>query len=398
MTGGGISSPWDAASRAGRPIVGLLALAALWLLVRLVMAGPLAPGAAAASVGGLGHTGPAPVPGVAPPVHPVSPGSIPAAESGSDRYPLRVALPPLASAEQKASGHQTGRLEGERYRLRVVLRPPPARTDAVAAAAPAAPGGAMLASAHGAMFLQAFARLPAAVAATGAGQVAQPAPAFPGAGRRWSLDAWALVREDGSQAVLAPLPGTLGGNQAGFVARYRLAPRSSLQPAIYARASKALAENGETEAALGVEARPLGAVPLRLHAELRATDVGERSFIRPALFATGGLYDAPIGGGLLARGYLQAGYVGGDFATGFVDGHLVAERSVVEAGRADMRLGAGVWGGAQQGLHRVDVGPVLSYGFTIAGKPVRLQADYRFRVSGEAAPGSGAALTLSTSF
>ena len=99
-----------------------------------------------------------------------------------------------------------------------------------------------------------------------------------------------------------------------------------------------------------------------------------------------------------ARAYGQAGYVGGDFATPFADGALVAERRAVTFDSGGLSLGAGAWGGAQKGASRVDVGPAVTLNLSAGGAPVRLEADYRVRVAGNAAPGNGGVLTLSTGF
>jgi hypothetical protein len=49
----------------------------------------------------------------------------------------------------------------------------------------------------------------------------------------------------------------------------------------------------------------------------------------------------------------------------------------------------------QPGLYRVDAGPRLSYEF---GRGIRIHADYRQRLAGEAAPSSGPALTIAGDF
>lgn len=67
-------------------------------------------------------------------------------------------------------------------------------------------------------------------------------------------------------------------------------------------------------------------------------------------------------------------------------------------GGAEVTAGAGVWGGAQEGSSRLDVGPSAAVSFRLGQARARLAADYRFRVAGEAAPASGPALTLSAGF
>ena len=366
--------------RAGRPVVGLVAMAAAWIAIRVVTVAPVPPEEAAARVAFVSKNSATRSADVAERER--------AARSGTPvAYPQRVDL----------RAATVGDVVERPYPERVALAAPTAVEPTVVPA----PAPATTAAAHGAIFLSLFSSVPVAVlsnmAATSTartGEVAVPRERS----RRWSLDAWAFVREGSSRAGFGPRPGTLGASQTGYVARYSPAPDSRFRPAVYTRLAKALIEGGETDTALGVQIRPIPGLPINLHGEVRATDVQSRSFIRPAVFATSGFYDVPLGLGFTGRGYAQGGYVGGDFATGFVDGHALAERSILRESGIDMRIGGGVWGGAQQGVSRVDVGPMASYTFRVANKAVRFQADYRFRVAGDAEPADGASLTLSTSF
>ena len=58
-------------------------------------------------------------------------------------------------------------------------------------------------------------------------------------------------------------------------------------------------------------------------------------------------------------------------------------------------LGAGIWGGMQPGVSRLDVGPRLSIKVR---NNMKVHVDWRQRVAGNAQPGSGAALTLAGDF
>lgn len=182
----------------------------------------------------------------------------------------------------------------------------------------------------------------------------------------------------------------------GAVARYALASGHKLRPAAYVRASHAIT-HGESEAAAGLTVRPLGRTPVALHAELRVTSHGGEQEVRPAAFVTAGVDREPVAG-LEARGYAQAGYVGGRHATAFVDGQVVVERQAADTALGAVRVGAGVWGGAQKGAARLDVGPSASLELRVAGAPVRVEANYRLQVAGEARPGNGFAVTLATGF
>lgn len=232
----------------------------------------------------------------------------------------------------------------------------------------------------------------------------RPLPAAPewrGEGR-WSADAWLLLREDTATPATSGR-GSYGRSQAGAVLRYRLLPASGHRPTAYLRASQALAGSRESEAALGLSARPLPGLPLAAAAELRLTRSGGRTLARPAAYAVTELPPFELPGGFTGEAYLQAGYVGGDFATGFADGQLRAERKLFELGPAELHAGGGAWGGAQKGAARLDVGPgaTLRLEFGEAPSrtvPARVSMDWRFRVAGQAEPKSGPALTISAGF
>ena len=215
--------------------------------------------------------------------------------------------------------------------------------------------------------------------------------------RRWTSDAWLLLREDSATPVLAGQP-SYGRSQAGAVLRYRLAPSSRNQPQAYVRASGALESPRDVELAGGLSARPLAQVPVRLAAEVRLADTRAGTDIRPAAYAVTEFprLDLPLG----TRGevYAQGGYVGGDFATAFVDGQARVVRDVVEAGGARFAAGAGAWGGAQKNASRLDVGPSAHVSFRLGEVNARLAVDYRVRVAGDAQPASGPALTLAAGF
>ena len=217
--------------------------------------------------------------------------------------------------------------------------------------------------------------------------------------KAWRIDAWLLLRDGGTSALTGGgRPASYGASQAGAVIGYRLAPSSRHDPAIYARASKALVTAGETEAALGMRARPVGGLPLVLHAELRATESADQVRLRPAAFVSAGIENSQMPLGLEASGYAQAGYVAGDFATGFVDGRIDLTRDFEDNDPLLVRAGAGAWAGAQRGASRVDIGPMLKLDFGLGNGQARIAADYRFRVAGNAEPSSGAAITLAAGF
>jgi hypothetical protein len=230
-------------------------------------------------------------------------------------------------------------------------------------------------------------------------QAAAPGPGH--RARRWTADGWLLWRDDTATPVSTGGP-SYGRSQAGVVVRYNLVPAGSRRPQAYLRAAAALQGAREEEAALGLSARPLGGVPVRVAAELRASQ-GDRRFasgtrLRPAAYAVSELPVQHLPLGATAEAYAQAGYVGGEADTAFVDGQVRVDRSVVRHDAFDLRAGAGAWGGAQRGSTRLDVGPSAALIFRIGDARGRLAADYRFRVAGNAQPASGPALTLSAGF
>ncbi|MDJ0641520.1 MAG: hypothetical protein QNJ15_01770 [Erythrobacter sp.] len=221
---------------------------------------------------------------------------------------------------------------------------------------------------------------------------------------RWSLDAWAYWRQgSNATAVSQGRVPIYGASQAGASLRYRLAPRSGFDPMVYARAYRALVNNGETEVALGAAARPIAALPLRAFAEIRYTDGPFRNEARPAVFLATELPPQDLPAGLTAEAYAQAGYVGGEDPTPFADGQVVVSREVANFDLASISpakfsLGAGAWGGAQMDAARLDVGPTVRIDLTIGQVPARVSVDWREQVAGDAAPSSGLAATLSTRF
>lgn len=218
---------------------------------------------------------------------------------------------------------------------------------------------------------------------------------------RWSGDAWLLLRRgDGGVSPAGGLaPPSYGASQAGAVLRYRLAPQSAHRPALHVRVSTALNGTREREAAFGVSARPIAGFPVTLAAEARVNGQPSGTHVRPAAFAYTELPPADLPLGMRAEFYGQAGYVGGNFASAFADGQLRLDRRFLRLGPGELRVGGGVWAGAQRDASRLDVGPTATVGLPLGARGgARLSADWRFRVAGGAAPDSGPAVTLSAGF
>lgn len=203
---------------------------------------------------------------------------------------------------------------------------------------------------------------------------------------RWTASGWLHLRRGGSDG-LAP-GGTLGGSQAGARFGYRLGAGLGLSARLYSPVRRPQG----AEAALGVEWQPLRRVPVRLLAERRQR-IGREGRSDFALMAYGGVSEQRLPGGLRLEAYGQAGVVGVRARDGFADG-----AAAISARIGPLDVGGGAWAAAQPGVSRLDVGPRVSMRLPIAGTGVRVSADWRFRVAGEAAPSSGPALTVGTDF
>lgn len=214
--------------------------------------------------------------------------------------------------------------------------------------------------------------------------------ARPRSADRWSASAYALLRPGEGAAGALATP-QLAGSQVAARVAYSLAERGRV--ALVARAATALGVR-QQEAAVGVEWQPTSA-PVRLVAEQRIGLAGIGS--GPGVGAVGGGAVA-LGGEARAEGYVQAGYVARDRGTGYVDGAARVVAPPRRLGTLRLELGVALWGAAQRGASRVDMGPSAALVVPVAGKALRLSLDWRERVSGTARPGSGPALTLGSDF
>lgn len=230
-----------------------------------------------------------------------------------------------------------------------------------------------------------------------------PPTGAPSAGR-WSVDAWGFWRQGSNAAPISQgrVP-IYGASQVGAVLQYRLDPANARDPRLHVRAYRALVRRGESELALGASARPLPRVPVRVFGEVRVTDGAFRNELRPSAFAVTEFAPVALPLGTRLETYAQAGWVGGVNDTFFADGQASVTREIEAVASASgyavrLSVGAGAWGGAQEGAHRVDLGPTMRLDLTIGEVPARLSVDWRERLEGDAGPDSGVALTLSTRF
>ena len=218
-------------------------------------------------------------------------------------------------------------------------------------------------------------------------------------GKRWSVDAYVFLRDAGNVGIgLSPL---LGGGQSGASLAWTPIPLARRPLYAVARITAANAgglrfdgfDNGSTQAAAGVRWQ---VVPqLSLSAE-RLFAVGRDGRAAWTLRAAGGV--ARHIGPLIADAYAEGGVLGIRHRDLFAGAQA---RIVFPLTFARLRFepGGGLWSGIQRtgtSVERVDVGPTLA----VAADDWHLRAavDYRFRVAGNAAPGSGPAVTVSSAF
>jgi hypothetical protein len=201
------------------------------------------------------------------------------------------------------------------------------------------------------------------------------------------LSTWAFARR-GSGRQLATA-GVLGGSQVGARATYGLTDTVAISARLYSPIER----TGGAEAALGIEVQPLRGVPIRLLAERRQS-LGREGRSAFSLLAHGGVSEQPLLGPLRLDAYMQAGVVGLRSRNAFADGAVRIGVPLTD----DIELGVGAWGAAQPDASRLDLGPQASYRLPVLGGRARLSAEWRMRVAGDARPGSGPALTLSTDF
>lgn len=269
-----------------------------------------------------------------------------------------------------------------------------------------------IAAAHQLLFLSATASLPPPPRALAAQARQAAAPVVPLllAGqfhaRRWSADGWLLWREGGNGFNLPGAglsgagltSGAYGASQAGLVLRFHPKLASAHRPALFIKASAGLNKPRGEELAAGFALRPLPKVPLAAAGEVRVAQTPGGQVVRPGLAFVSEFPPVQLPLGMRGEASGQVGWVGGKDDSLFVDGQVRVDKPLVRSGQGELRLGAGAWGGAQEGASRLDAGPTASLNLPVSGINARLSVDYRFRVAGSAAPGSGVAVTFSAGF
>ena len=191
-----------------------------------------------------------------------------------------------------------------------------------------------------------------------------------------------------------------GGSQSGIIATYRVNKGNKTRLSLLARAAISPANRNDREIAIGLRWQPGNRFPITLSAERRFRQSARDA---TAIYVAGSVDKLPLAAKFRLSGFAQGGLVStGSLSkhrsTPFLDAGLRAERDVATLHPAKFAIGAGAWAGGQRGTRRLDFGPTLSADIGIAKTNLRLNADWRFRVAGNASPGDGPTLTISTGF
>jgi hypothetical protein len=214
----------------------------------------------------------------------------------------------------------------------------------------------------------------------------------------FNVYAYSFVRAGSQAAALGAGGGQYGGSQSGMIATYSLArfrgKDGQSKIALLARGAIAHDDPAEREFAAGLRWQPLAGAPFTLTAERRFRNARADAF---ALYIAGGK-SAVLPAGFQLDSYAQAGITSGKDGGAFFDASTRAERKIPVAGSPPITVGAGIWGGGQQDIFRIDAGPTIGTEIRLGNARLRVNADWRFRIAGDARPASGPALTLSTSF
>jgi len=236
---------------------------------------------------------------------------------------------------------------------------------------------------------------PTAVAHAGLIPMAPVTPGQETQSRRLSGYGWAFIRHSDGRRGLAE-SGQLGGSQAGLRLDYAIGPDPARGLRLGARVSAPLSGKGR-EAAIGIGWKAGPDLPVTFTVERR---IGLDRAGRDAFAAgiAGGIGDVALPADFRLDVYGQAGMVGLRRRDGYGDAAASAMRRIRAGKPISLSAGAGLWGAAQPGVSRLDIGPRLRATLQIGGASIGLGVDWRQRVAGHAAPRSGPAITLEGSF
>lgn len=229
---------------------------------------------------------------------------------------------------------------------------------------------------------------------------ARSIPAKPKPGSRWTGYLWLHTRQDSvGERVSSPniANSQYGGSQVGAILSYRILDEFERHASLYGRISTALSPLEQGEIAVGARVKPIASLPLAIHAEHRRSITSEKS-AATAIYLVGGFTSDQIINGVVLESYVQTGLVLAASDTFFYDASATFKKPTLNIGDSSLSAGVGVWAGGQDRVSRLDVGPRLSWNIPVKGKDPQISLDWRFRINGQAEPGSGLAVTLSTAF
>ena len=218
--------------------------------------------------------------------------------------------------------------------------------------------------------------------------------------RHWSGEVFSLLRDPGTPGSVGPAAQPLlGGGQSGASIAYAFAPLARRPVSLTARINSATgggngADPASTQAAVGLRWQVVPA--MSLYAE-RLIAIGADARNDWQMRVAGG------GNGQRGRlrwnGYGEAGVIAsGDV---FAGAQGFGGMRVLRVKGSDVLAGAGAWGSYQTGTpdaSAFDLGPSVATRLPLGRWSLDMSADYRFRVAGNALPGSGPALTIATQF
>lgn len=220
----------------------------------------------------------------------------------------------------------------------------------------------------------------------------------------WSGYFWVFARQGSSDIVSAnsvavPRPGggQYGGSQAGAILAYRVSGTRKSGLSLFSRVTSPLAVTGDAELALGSFIKPSKNLPLALYVEQRFGHAG-RLDRGTAVYIAGGSGPDQLTENVSLETYGQTGYLLDEQNSYFFDGSVSLQNELLSQGLKRVSIGGGIWAGGQKNVSRLDIGPRVNVELPIGAMPTRVSVDWRHRVAGNARPGSGLAVSVSTGF
>ncbi|WP_022672784.1 hypothetical protein [Novosphingopyxis baekryungensis] len=209
--------------------------------------------------------------------------------------------------------------------------------------------------------------------------------------RYFNLYAYGFYRAGRGPAAIT---GTrYGGSQAGAIAALPVAAVNGTPIEILSRLSYAPDDPQSLEPGAGLRWTPTRGLSVAAEYRRRADGIGTA-----IAYMAGGPPPIALPADFALELYGQAGLYRQNGLHGFYDGQASVMRTVAAAGPTALSLGGGAWSGGTQDVQRLDIGPRLALRLPVGALTLAMSADYRFRMAGAAAPGSGPALTIAAQY